>query len=223
MRWIVLLSLFGCLAVRADVTGQWNGSARMTKDGTSKQVPIRMTLVQHGDDVSGTVFVEDKDWKISEGGSEEGRRVHFRIDVPNDVVHFDLSIAGDHMTGKATAAKGSSEPVVEVDLIRKVQARPATDISGAWSGTMSGKGETVPLTIEFRQSGNQVGGVAKAKDKELRLRGEMDGAKLTFQVEAGTERVRFALIVTPKSISGFAAVQGHSNETVLDVELTPKP
>jgi hypothetical protein len=182
-----------------------------------------MTLMQRGGEVTGTVFVEDKEWQIAEGRTADSGLLGIRIEVPNDVVHFELRVAGDHITGKATGEKDPKDPAVEVDLTRNVPARPAFDISGTWSGTMAGKGESIPLTIEFHQKGGEVSGVAKAKDKDAPLKGEMNGAKLTFVVESGSEKVRFALIATPKTISGFAAVQGHTNAVVLDVELTPKP
>jgi hypothetical protein len=220
MRWILLLSLFGCLSARADVTGRWTGSARVNEGGTAKQLPISMTLTQHGDEVSGSVFVEEKDWPIASGRSEAGRRVQFRVTLPNEAVQFDLTITGDRMAGKATSTKGADGLVVEVELTRKVLARPVTDTSGLWSGTLSGKGESLAIRIEFHQNGNDVLGVATAKDKDVPLKGEIDGAKLTLHADAGGERVRFALIVTPENMSGFAALTGSGKEAVLDVELT---
>jgi hypothetical protein len=220
MRWIFLLSLFGYLSARADVTGRWMGSARVNEGGTPKQVPISITLAQHGDEVTGSVLVEEKDSPIASGRNEEGRRVRFRVSLANEEVQFDLTINGDRMAGKATSTKGADGVVVEVELTRKVLARPVTDTSGVWSGTLSGKGESLPIRIEFHQSGNAVIGVATAKDKDAPLKGEIDGAKLTFQADTGGEKVRFALIVTAENMSGFAALAGGGKEAVLDVELT---
>jgi hypothetical protein len=175
--------------------------------------------VQHGDVISGSVFVEGKDWPIAAGQSEEGRRVRFRIDIPNDAVQFDLTITGDRMSGKAVSAKEAGREV-QFELTRKVPAEPAIDTSGVWSGTMTGKGETISITIELRQTGNEVMGIGTAKGRDVPLQGEVDGAKLTFQGEGGGDKLRCALIVAPERMSGFAAVEGHGTAGVLDVELT---
>jgi hypothetical protein len=179
-----------------------------------------MVLTQRGGEVTGSVVVDDKDWPITEGSSEAGGRLRFRVSVPGDTVQFDLTVTGDHMTGKATSAKESGPGNVEVDLTRKVPARAAVDTTGVWSGTMSGKGESLPITIEFQQKGNDIAGVATVKGRSAAIQGEMDGAKLTFRAEQGSEKVRFVVIVTPDNMSGFAAVEGHDKETVVDVELT---
>lgn len=219
MRWMVVLSLLGCLAARADVTGRWNGSARYGEDGKSKEDPISMTLVQRGDTVTGSVRVEDKDLQIAEGRSEDGGRLRFKVNIPNDTIQFDLTIAGDRMTGKVTSAK-ESDKAVEVDLTRKVLARPALDVTGVWSGMLTGKGESMPINIEIRQSGNEVAGIATSRGRSAPLVGEMDGAKLTFHAEAGSEKVRFALIVTPENMSGFAASEADGKAVVLEAQLT---
>jgi hypothetical protein len=220
MRWIVLLSLLGCLAARADVTGRWSGSARFAEDGKSKEDPISMTLVQRGDAVSGSVRVGDKDWPIVEGRSEDGGRLRLKVKIPNDTIQFDLTAAGDRMTGKITSSKESDKSVVEVELTRKAPARPALDATGVWSGRLTGKGESMPISIEIRQTGDEVAGIATARGLNAPLVGEMDGAKLTLRGEAGSEKIRFALIVTPENMSGFAASEADGKEAVLDAELT---
>ena len=218
MRWILLFPLFGCLSVYADVTGQWNGSARFHEGGKEKQSSISMTLVQKGNEVTGSVLVENKNWQITAGRNDDGGRVRFRVNVPNDEVQFDLTITGDRMSGKATSAKGSEGEAV-VELTRKVLALPAIDASGVWTGTMSGKGENLPAVLEFHQSGNEVLGTITLSNRAAPFRGEMDGAKLTLHAEESGEKVRFALIVTRETMSGFAGVEGKGKDAVFDVEL----
>jgi hypothetical protein len=220
MRWILLVTFFATLCAGADVTGRWTGTARFKEGGSAKQSAIHMTLVQHGADVSGSVFVDDKDWPVTGGRSDDSGHLRFRVAVPNDTVQFDLTVAGDRMTGKAASADKADQAAAEVELTRKAFARPAIDSSGVWSGTMNGKGESLPLTIEFHQTGNQVLGVATAKGRSVALQGEIDGPKLTFRTEQGSEKVRFLLIAAADTITGFAAVEGHGDGAVLDVDLT---
>ncbi len=203
----------------ADVTGRWTGTAEPPAgNGEQKQFPLIVTLTQRGADVIGSAFVDDKDWPI-ESGKVQGDRLTFQVNVKSDVVRFELDLAGDRLTGKASVAGKQDE--VRINLARKAGKPPALDLTGRWSGAITRAGEPdVQVTIEFRQTGNGVDGRVMIRGDSWTLsEGGIDGSKITFRIVRQGEQARFALVATADQLIGFTAVKKGDSEMLGDVEL----
>ena len=220
---MIVLCLPLASARAGDVTGRWTGVAETTQNGATQQFPVLLKLVQSGDGITGSAYVEGKDWPI-EHGKADGARVELVLVVPNDTIRFKLLLAGDRLTGTITGGKPDG-PVVTLDLKRKVVAPPAFDLSGKWSGAVSHRGDkSLPIVFQFRQAGNRLAGEVIGNDGVARAfeDGEIDGAMLTFSLNdtRSADNLRFALVAAGDTITGFGAGDKGGKESLLDISVT---
>jgi hypothetical protein len=106
----------------ADVTGAWAGQLRGHDGGTGA---VRIVLKQTGDQISGTAGPSEKqnppqiyDAKL------EGSHLTFAADDSDDsglklTYHFDFTVSGDHMQGKASGRSGDRSWVLDISAERQ--------------------------------------------------------------------------------------------------------
>jgi hypothetical protein len=106
----------------ADVTGAWAGQLRGQEGGTGA---VRIVLRQTGDQISGTAGPSQKQNPPQiYDGKLEGSHLTFAADDSDDgglklTYHFDFTVNGDHMQGKAYGRSGDRSWVLEVSADRQ--------------------------------------------------------------------------------------------------------
>jgi hypothetical protein len=112
MLWV--LSAFG-----ADVSGKWNGTFELEREGEKRSIGAQMDLTQDGDKLTGTVGPEAETPLPIKGGRIEGATVRFEVQTPNgETIAFDLIIEGDHLTGQAKSQHEGVERHARVEMKR---------------------------------------------------------------------------------------------------------
>jgi hypothetical protein len=106
----------------ADVTGAWAGQLRGQEGGTGA---VRIVLKQTGDQISGTAGPSEKQSPPQiYDGKLEGTHLSFAADDTGDgglklTYHFDLTVSGDHMQGKAYGRSGDRSWTLDISADRQ--------------------------------------------------------------------------------------------------------
>jgi hypothetical protein len=91
--WIA--TLWALSAFGADVSGKWNGSFKMERDGEKRSIPAQMDLTQDGTKLTGTVGPEAETPLPIKGGKIEGSAIRFEVQTQNgDTIAFELTSQG---------------------------------------------------------------------------------------------------------------------------------
>jgi uncharacterized protein (DUF2147 family) len=106
----------------ADVSGAWAGQLRGQGGGTGA---VRIVLKQTGNQISGTAGPSEKQNPPQiYDGKLEGNHLTFAADDSDDsglklTYHFDFTVSGDHMQGKAHGQSGDKSWVLDISADRQ--------------------------------------------------------------------------------------------------------
>jgi phage gp45-like len=106
----------------------------------------------------------------------------------------------------------------------------AEDLSGKWSGsfniTMDGETKNEAIYLNLTHKGTEITGTAgpSAEEQWPILNGKIEGAKVTFDVQADRPLVKFDLTLTDGHLKGNAKaeVEGKSFSAVVDAQRAAK-
>jgi hypothetical protein len=105
-----------------NVTGSWTGEVRDQEGGTGK---VRFVLMQEGEQISGTAGpVEKQNPPHVRDAKLDGNHLTLSADDTDDKsgltarYSFDLSVANDHMQGKAYGRSGERTWTLDISLTR---------------------------------------------------------------------------------------------------------
>jgi hypothetical protein len=105
-----------------NVTGSWTGEVRDQEGGTGK---VRFVLMQEGEEISGTAGpVEKQNPPHVRDAKLDGNHLTLSADDTDDKsgltarYSFDLSVANDHMQGKAYGRSGERTWTLDISLTR---------------------------------------------------------------------------------------------------------
>lgn len=125
--WSVLLFMIAaaCLlnaSPGVDVSGTWNGEISSQDGGRGA---VRLELKQAGDQVTGGAGPSDKRTlpQIYDG-KLQGNHLTFSADDADDsglklTYHFDLTVTGDHIQGKADGRSGNHSWTMDLSATRE--------------------------------------------------------------------------------------------------------
>src|SRR5258708_5544993 len=148
---ITLTLLFAGLVSAADFTGRWVGTLTFDDDPQGKPVGLELRQVQGR--IIGVVLGKQAAMLTDGKGSEKGAT--FRVQAEGEEIGFDVTIAGDHLTGKVSMGKaGENQSGAKLDAYRA--SNGSGPFSGIWTATI-GTSETVTLHIYPR--GTRASGV----------------------------------------------------------------
>jgi hypothetical protein len=106
----------------ADVTGTWAGRLSAQDGGTGT---VQIVLQQSGDQISGTAGPSEKQNPPQiYDGKLEGNHLTFAADDSDDrglklTYHFDFTVSGDHMQGKAYGRSGDRSWTMDISADRQ--------------------------------------------------------------------------------------------------------
>ena len=102
MRRLLFLLISAVLTVAAaDLSGKWQGTLE-TDRGTDQH---SLALQQNGNAVTGTVAFSDGKWEIR-NAKLTGTKLGFEITVGSWVLHYDLQVSGNEISGTVKADSG---------------------------------------------------------------------------------------------------------------------
>lgn len=105
-----------------DVAGTWSGGISAQDGGRGT---VRFVLKQAGDQISGTAGPSDKlNPPQIYDGKLQGNHLTFAADDADDTglkltYHFDLTVTGDQIKGKANGRSGDRSWVMDVSVTRQ--------------------------------------------------------------------------------------------------------
>lgn len=101
-----------------NVTGKWSGALQMGNDSK----PFSLILKQDGNRVAGSLRDNEGGEPLRfEGGKVEGNKVTFDVKLHGEgpgLMHFDLQVEGDQITGEARRTGESLNQAAKVSLKR---------------------------------------------------------------------------------------------------------
>jgi hypothetical protein len=102
----LILVALASLPAAADVniSGNWSGTFTATSsDGETKDSTALLILKQEGNKITGTAGPnQDERYDIVKG-TIEGNKIVLELSEEGHAIHFDLTVAEDHITGEANA------------------------------------------------------------------------------------------------------------------------
>jgi hypothetical protein len=122
---VIFIAATACLLSAqpaADVTGAWAAQLRGQEGGTGA---VRIVLKQTGDQISGTAGPSEKQNPPQiYDGKLEGNHLTFAADDSDDsglklTYHFDFTVSGDHMQGKAYGRSGDKTWALDISADRQ--------------------------------------------------------------------------------------------------------
>jgi hypothetical protein len=122
---VVVIVASACLLAAepgVDVTGNWAGVISGQDGGKGS---VRFVLKQAGDQVSGTAGPSDKqNLPQLYDGKLEGNHLTFAVDDADEnglklTYHFDLTVTGDRILGKADGRSGDRSWTMDVSVTRQ--------------------------------------------------------------------------------------------------------
>ena len=113
-------------APAASVAGVWTGKLTQKQtNGSTQTAPIRFTLTQQDNRISGTAGPEGSSPNPIRDAKIEGDHLVFSVSsgsedgvTPGVTWHFDVAVSGDRMEGKGTATSGSRSWTADVSMSR---------------------------------------------------------------------------------------------------------
>lgn len=108
MKLLLCLALvaFASLPAAADVnvTGNWTGTfVSFSPDGESQDHTALLVLKQAGTTITGTAGPDENERFEITKGSIDGSKIVLELNEDGHVVHFELTLADDRITGEAHA------------------------------------------------------------------------------------------------------------------------
>ena len=102
------------------VSGRWVSSILVSDNGGLKRFPGSFEFAYEGSDLSGAVNGDTAKTISFKGGKVSGGSVTFSIDTGRERVRFELTLAGDELTGHATETRDGREIKYEVLAVRRM-------------------------------------------------------------------------------------------------------
>lgn len=218
----VLLSAFAAGSLfAADLTGRWSGAVLPGNNADS--VPISFELRQRGNRIIGVAITNESGVCELLNGAVAGPKINFDIQVDKEVVHFELTVAGNKLSGQALGKRddGGEDGPVAVSIEREDPSHSGP-FSGTWSGTAegvdNGQKRFEYFTITLRQVGADVSGsITDPAGNEHPLKAvKATGSQITFEVD----RLQASLTMNGDKMSGAGTVETGGGEQSLRLALT---
>lgn len=99
------------------------------------------------------------------------------------------------------------------------QTGASTDVTGSWSGQLSGPSGSAPFSMQLTQSGTNVEGTLNLEG-EIPISGTVVGNVLTLGVEAEDGSIRIDGSVSGDSMQGTMTFTSGSDTAVLELTAT---
>jgi hypothetical protein len=108
-------------AADVNVTGNWTGTFSATgPNGETKDSAALLVLKQDGNKITGTAGPNEEERFEIVKGSIEGNKIILELNEDDHVVHFDLTLADDRITGEANATTPDGRHLhAKLDVKRK--------------------------------------------------------------------------------------------------------
>jgi hypothetical protein len=120
-RFLSLLSLAAVsvvVAVGADVTGKWSGSAKMVgPGGETRDTTAVMILKQTGSELTGTIG-PNEDEQHTVKGKIEGDKITLEVTDGSITAKLDLALTGDRIAGNIAISNDGQSMKATIDVTR---------------------------------------------------------------------------------------------------------
>jgi hypothetical protein len=119
-RWFLMMAVVAGLAMAdVDVTGRWAGSFNVTDpNGETKESTALLLLKQNGSEITGTLGPNDGEQRVITKGKISGDRISLESTDGGLTIKFELVVAGDRITGGATAVDDTRKRTAKLDVTR---------------------------------------------------------------------------------------------------------
>src|SRR5215471_12225495 len=115
----LVLAALGFAVADVDVTGKWSGSFNAVgPDGQTKNSTAVLELKQNGSEITGTVGPNEGEQHEITKGKIEGEKITLESTDGGLAIKFDLTLAGDRMTGEANAVGEGRILKAKIDVKR---------------------------------------------------------------------------------------------------------
>src|ERR1051325_5720583 len=105
-RLLPLLAVFTLSLCAADLTGKWSGTIEIKRGGESKAESAFVILKQEGMSLTGSGGPNETQQHAMQNGKVDGDKITFEIALCEQrVMRFNLTAAGDQITGDITGPK----------------------------------------------------------------------------------------------------------------------
>ena len=119
MKKLICCFVLSAIALFADVTGKWSGTAKGTgPDGNSHDMTLNVELKQTGQDVTGTVGTGESSDRYTASGTLDGDVLTLKVLTDELTYVLTLNVKDDKMTGEANAEQGGTKIKIAVNLKR---------------------------------------------------------------------------------------------------------
>jgi hypothetical protein len=218
-----LIGALACLAVLAaspaaaqDITGKWDMTVSTAQGGRQ----VELTLRKEGEKIVGQLSSEQGTVPVSATLKEKAVTLTLSVQTQNGALDITLSgtVDGDTMGGTADfggRGQGEWSATRAAAAAAETPAKPAVDVTGAWTFNVTSDAGSGTPTITFKQEGEKLTGQYSGQLGEAPVEGTIKGSEISFWLDVNAQgsnvRITYAGTVEKDTMKGsvnFADMAG---------------
>lgn len=119
MTKLICCFVISAVALFADVTGKWSGTAKGSTPNGDQTVTVTLELKQTGDSITGTVGAGDSGDRVSiSDAMMDGDVLKFKVASDEATYDVTVTVKENTMTGEATTSRGDTKLTMKLELKR---------------------------------------------------------------------------------------------------------